>query len=119
MNKGVEKGTIFASSTTVYTMLTYETVSAALDGLQSEGYTLDFNLCHDHLHCKTQDLKLHPEDFHIDAVYRFEGETDPADAAVVYALSSEKHRVKGVLVDGYGPSATNASTEMLGRLNRF
>jgi hypothetical protein len=97
-------------------MLTYETVSAALDGLKAQGYTLDFNLCHDHLDCQVHGVQLYPEDFHIEAVYRFEGETDPADEAVVYAIASDKHAIKGVFVDGYGVSATSASSEMLAKL---
>jgi hypothetical protein len=99
-------------------MLTYDTVSAALDGLQARGYTLDFNLCHDHLHCKSEGVHLHPEDFHIEEVYRFEGDTDPADEAVVYALYSEKYKIKGTLVDGYGASASPASADMLAKLKR-
>ncbi len=99
-------------------MLAYETVSAALDGLQARGYTLDLNLCHDHLHCVAHGVQLFPEDFHIEEVYRFEGETDPADEAVVYAVYSEKHNLKGVLVDGYGASSASASAEMLAKLRR-
>ncbi len=97
----------------------YETVSAAVNGLQARGYTLNLNLQPDCLHCAENDLHLHPEDFHIDEVHRFEGETDPADAAVVYAVSSEKHGVKGVLVDGYGVSAGAVSPEILAKLQRF
>jgi hypothetical protein len=97
-------------------MHNYETVSAALDGLRDRGYTLDLNLRDDHLHCEAHNLQLHPEDFHIDEVYRFEGDTDPADEAVVYAIASEKHAVRGVFVDGYGPSAQPVSTAMLAKL---
>ncbi len=97
----------------------YETVSAAVNGLQARGYTLNLNLQTDCLHCAEHDLSLHPEDFHIDEVHRFEGETDPGDAAVVYAVSSEKYKAKGVLVDGYGISAGEISPEILAKLQRF
>ncbi len=97
----------------------YETVSAAVNGLQARGYTLNFNLMKDFLHCAEHELELYPADFHIDEVHRFEGETDPADAAVVYAISSEKHDAKGVLVDGYGVSAGAVSADILAKLHRF
>jgi hypothetical protein len=97
----------------------YETVSEALEGLKSRGYVLNFNLGPDSLHCAERPLQLHPEDFHIDELHRFEGDTDPADEAVVYAISSEKHAAKGVLVDGYGASATSSSPEILAKLARF
>ena len=100
-------------------MLTYETLSAATDALQARGYTLNFNLNGDHLHCAEHRIQLYPADFHIDEVYRFEGNTDPADEAVVYAVSSEKHQLKGVLVDGYGASADAASADIIAKLKRF
>ena len=97
----------------------YETISEAVNGLQTRGYTLNLNLETDCLHCAKHDLTLHPEDFHIDEVHRFEGETDPADAAIVYAVSSEKHKVKGVLVDGYGISSGAVSPDIMAKLKRF
>jgi hypothetical protein len=100
-------------------MTYYETVSEAITALQAKGYSLDFNLLHDHLHCAANDLQLHPDDFHIDEVYRFEGATDPGDEAVVYAISSDQHAAKGVWVDGYGTSSAAASAEILEKLRRF
>lgn len=97
----------------------YETVSAAVNGLQERGYNLNFNLEGDCLHCAENELKLYPQDFHIDEMHRFEGDTDPADEAVVYAVSSEKHHSKGILVDGYGISAGAISPEILAKLKRF
>jgi len=46
-------------------------------------------------------LRLNPEDFIIDKHYRFEGISDPDDEAVVYAISSLKQNLKGVLLNGY------------------
>jgi hypothetical protein len=100
-------------------MTYYETLSAATTGLVARGYNLDFNLNNDHLHCEAQSIQLFPEDFHIDEVHRFEGDTDPSDEAVVYAVSSEKYGIKGVLVDGYGISSGAASSEILAKLVRF
>jgi hypothetical protein len=100
-------------------MYYYETVSAAVNALQARGYTFNFNLRNDCLLCAENELLLYPADFHIDEMYRFEGDTDPADAAVVYAISAPNHDVKGVLVDGYGPSASAVAPEILAKLNRF
>lgn len=97
----------------------YETVSEAVISLQSRGYNLDLNIQTDCLHCAEHDLQLFPDDFKIDEVHRFEGATDPADEAVVYAVSSEKHKAKGVLVDGYGVSAGAISPKIMAKLQRF
>lgn len=94
-------------------MITYDTVTEAVNGLKKRGFSLDFNLkenclvCHEH--------KFNPEDFEIVEVYRFEGNTDPADEAVVYAIQS-LDGIKGVLVSGYGPSADSMSSEMAKKL---
>ena len=97
----------------------YETVSEAVNDLQTRGYKLNFNLKGNCLHCVDNELQLYPEDFHIDEVYRFEGQSDPADEAVVYAVSSDKHAARGVLVDGYGASAEAVSPEIRGKLQRY
>ncbi len=94
-------------------MYSYDTVTEAVRGLKQRGFDLDFNLkencivCHKH--------KFDPKDFEIVEVYRFEGNSDPADEAVVYAIESVEG-VKGVLVSGYGPSADTMSSEMAKKL---
>jgi len=97
-------------------MHVYDTITAALADLDSRGYQLDFNLTPDALECKEIDLRLMPEEFEIDEVYRFEGMTDPADSAVVYAISSNVGNLKGVLVDAYGAYAENVSPDLLDKL---
>ena len=94
-------------------MITYETVTEAVNGLKKRGFSLDFNLKENCLVCHED--KFNPDDFEIVEVYRFEGNTDPADEAVVYAIQSVDGR-KGVLVSGYGPSADSMSTEMAKKL---
>lgn len=94
-------------------MYTYDTVSGAINGLKERGFTLDFNLKENCLICR--ESEIHPEDFEIVEVHRFEGATDPADEAVVYAIES-KNGDKGVLVNGYGPSSDPMSDEMAKKL---
>ena len=50
-------------------------------------------------------------------VYRYEGDTDPADEASVYDIES-KSGMKGILVTGYGVSDDTFSTELLAQLRR-
>lgn len=94
-------------------MITYDTVSQAVNGLKSRGFTLDFNLAENCLICNTR--KFDVTDFEITEVYRFEGNTDPADEAVVYGIESQDG-VKGILVTGYGISAEGMSAEMARKL---
>jgi hypothetical protein len=96
-------------------MHAYDTMSEAVNDLKKRGYTLDFNLEEGKLICNKTPLALQPDEFEITEVYRFEGETDPADEAVVYAIES-RHGQKGVLVNGYGPSADALSDAMVKKL---
>jgi hypothetical protein len=95
-------------------MYSYDTVTEAIKGLRERGYTKDFNLKENCIVCHED--KFDPEDFEIEEVYRFEGNSDPADEAIVYGIIS-KTGVKGVLVNGYGPSADTMSAEMARKLN--
>ena len=95
-------------------MYVYDTVSEAINDLKKRGYTLDFNLEENCIICNHE--KFEPLDFEITEVYRFEGDSDPADEAVVYGIAS-KIGLKGVLVNGYGPSADAMSGEMARKLN--
>ena len=94
-------------------MYTYDTVTEAINGLKKRGFTLDFNLMENCLVC--QEHKLDINDFEIVEVYRFEGNTDPADEAVVYGIESADG-IKGVLVSGYGISADEMTSEMAKKL---
>ena len=95
-------------------MYTYDTVSLAVNGLKQRGYSIDFNLQEDCIYCNSTG-KLAPEEFIISEVHRFEGQSDPADEAVVYAIES-KHGEKGVLVNGFGISAEALSDDMIKKL---
>ena len=95
-------------------MYNYDTVTEAIAGLKERGYTLDFNLSQNCLVC--QDHRFEPESFEITDVYRFEGNSDPADEAVVYAIQSITG-MKGVLVNGYGISADTISSDMAKKLS--
>lgn len=89
-------------------MENYDTLSEAINGLQKRGYTSDFNLKHEHIECNALKLKLHPEDFEVDEIYRFEGMSSTDDNSVLYAIHSKKG-IKGTLVDAYGVYAENIS----------
>jgi len=93
--------------------LHYATVSVALNELRKQGYTIDFNLERNHITCENGKLK--PDDFEIVDVYRYEGNSDPADEATVYAIES-KSGLKGVFVSGYGISSDPVTDSILKKL---
>jgi hypothetical protein len=96
-------------------MYTYDTVVEAVNGLKQRGYSIDFNLEPGRLVCHQTPLSLRPDDFEISEIYRFEGNSDPDDEAIVYAIESTNGR-KGLLVTGYGISAEGVGEEMIKKL---
>lgn len=94
-------------------MISYDTISEAVNGLRGRGFVLDFNLDENCIICHSD--RFNPEDFEIVEWYRFEGNTDPSDEAVVYGIASKDGR-KGVLVSGYGISAEGMSADMAKKL---
>ena len=94
----------------------YGTLSETINALRKEGYTLDFNLKEDCVVCHKNEHQLLSDEFEIDAVYRFDGLTDPDDEAIVYAISSTKHPIKGILVIGYGVYNDEFSSSLIEKL---
>jgi hypothetical protein len=95
-------------------MYTYDTVSQAISGLKERGFSVDFNLEENCLVCNHG--KFDVNDFEIVEFYRFEGDSNPSDEAVIYGIES-LNGMKGVLVSGYGISAEGMSAEMAKKLS--
>lgn len=98
-------------------MILYESLSQSMNALRAEGYTEEFSFGKNKIIDRRTGLQIAPGDLIIDHVCRFEGNTDPADEAVLYAISSPKHGVKGLLVNGYGISSDGALSELLERIH--
>ena len=98
-------------------MENYDTVSMALNSLKERGYKKDFNIAFDKIICNETQEYLNPSEFEITEVYRFEGESNPSDEAVVYAIESKDGSLKGALVSAYGPYSESISEEMILKLS--
>jgi hypothetical protein len=92
----------------------YATVTEAIKQLKEKGFTLDLNLKENQF--LTDGQAYAADEFEIVDLYRYEGASDPADEATVYALAS-KSGLKGILVSGYGTSTDDASEETLKQLH--
>lgn len=93
----------------------YTTLTQAVEALKERGYTDELELSDDAFcHHKAP---LSPEDFTIDEYHRFEGPSDPADMSIVYAISSEKLGLKGLLVNAFGTYASTVVQRMVHHLD--
>jgi hypothetical protein len=82
-----------------------ETVADAVRLLEDDGYVGEFSLDADAVHCGSCSQVCEPTRVTISRTYRFEGNTDPADEAIVLGLECPDCGVKGILVSAYGPDA--------------
>jgi len=94
----------------------YVTLSETMNELRKEGYVEDFNLLQNCLECRNGQFKVFADEFKVDKYYRFEGASNPSDAAILYAISSDTRGLKGVLVNAYGIYSETVTDEMLEKL---
>lgn len=97
-------------------MESYDTLTEGLHQLRRQGYTADFNLRPVCLYRAALDLKLPPEGFAVDKLFRFEGDSDPADQSILYAIAAVGRDVRGVLVNAYGVYADPLTAAMEAKL---
>lgn len=93
----------------------YNTVTSAIKALREEGFTNDFNLFEDYIACG--EIALKAEDLRIKVLYRYEGNSDPADEATVYGLESGSG-LKGILVLGDEINSDAGSSRLLRKLHQ-
>ena len=94
----------------------YDNLVEAISDLQSLGYTKDFNLKESYPECAEPFYEILPKEFVVDEYYRFDGNTNPGDESVLYAISSKKYQLKGILIDAYGTYSEPRNPEMLQKL---
>lgn len=97
-------------------MKRFSTLVETLDDLTSRGFTIDFDLKSDQDGYGFQQLQLHPDDFEIVEVYRFEGLTNPDDSAVLYAIVG-KNGQKGISLNAYGLYADPVLAKLMANVN--
>lgn len=96
-------------------MESFETLSEAIQAMQTKGYHVDFNLKKALIQCKYLNKEFGRDEFHVDAFYRFEGDSNPDDSSILYAIQT-KCGIKGLLVDAYGVYSDSLTAEMIHKL---
>lgn len=69
--------------------------------LTAQGYTENFIANEEGLEAPSNNKIYRPDQVRINSFYRFEGESDPADNSILYAVETHDG-VKGLVADAYG-----------------
>ena len=94
-----------------------ETLIDVLNNLKKVGYDEDFNLKQNCFECRNGEYRIFHNEFEVDEYFRFDNDSDPADQSILYAISSEKYNLKGVLINSYGIYSEEITDEMVDKLN--
>ena len=78
------------------------TLTACVNKVVKDGYTDTFKVTEKGLYSPSKDKYIEPDEVHVVNFYRFEGESDPADMAIMYVIQTDGG-LKGTLIDAYGP----------------
>ena len=95
----------------------YDTLTEAIQDLNKEGYTEDFNLLDHGIEDQAMKVNYNPANFNIIKTYRFEGMTNPDDSSILYVIETD-NGIKGTLVDAYGAYADTMSQEMIEKMSQ-
>ena len=93
------------------------TLVGTIEELKHKGYTEEFNI-KDYKVMTSSGDEVNPEDLTIEKVYRFEGNSNPDDMAVLYAIKSSSG-IKGTFIDAFGLYADQDGekiAEILGKI---
>jgi hypothetical protein len=93
-----------------------ETLEGALRRFEAMGYGEALHVAAGGFLVGSSSERLAPESLCVVELARFEGESDPADEAVIYALSTDDGRVRGTFVAPYGASIDGDAAKVIQRL---
>src|SRR6476469_807477 len=78
-----------------------KSLTTCLNRMVTEGYTEDFTITEQGLESIHEHHNYKPEQIQVVNFFRFEGESDPADNAILYVIETNDG-IKGTLIDAYG-----------------
>ena len=78
-----------------------KSLASCLNRMTRDGYTEDFKVTEAGLEALQQGKKYQPEQVGIVNFFRFEGNSDPDDNAILYVIETDDG-TKGTLIDSYG-----------------
>ncbi len=89
------------------------TVLEITERLREDNYSDDFEIKEGKIFSKHREEAFSPDELIIEKTFRYEGDSNPDDNAIVYAITA-KNGIKGILVDSYGVYADPTLAKIIG-----
>lgn len=95
-----------------------KSLATCLNRMVSDGYTENFTISEQGLSSIEHNQVYGPDEIQVVNFYRFEGESDPADNAILYIIETNDG-VRGTLVDAYGPYSDSPVGQFMQSVTRI
>jgi len=89
-----------------------DTLVECMNVLRERGYSHSFMATKEDTILDDLKNEYKPEEVKISSFYRFEGESDPGDSSILYAIETNNGE-KGVIVNSYGPTSDTKVTKFI------
>jgi hypothetical protein len=94
------------------------TLTSCVNKVVKDGYTDSFKVTDRGLYATSTDKTYNPEQVRVINFYRFEGQSDPGDNAIMYVIETEDG-LKGTLIDAYGAYSDNTVTTFMNEVEEI
>ncbi len=93
----------------------FRTLTEAMESFRTRGYNSEYTAGEAGLILVESGVVYQPEELTIVEHHRFEGDSDPSDMAVIYAIESNDG-LKGYYIDAFGAYSDPLSADLLKRV---
>lgn len=97
---------------------TAASVTEAINLLEADGFRSDFSFSDGTVQCHACGRAHQPAQLVVRHTFRFEGDTDPGDEAIVIGVECPQCGMRGIVVSAYGPDASPEFIALLDHLER-
>ena len=93
----------------------YDTLVEATQALTKLGYTHNFSITENGMLAEGKGEGFTAEEVNLHEFHRFEGNTNPADMSIVYAVQTISGE-KGIVVDSYGVYGSEITSKFMNKV---
>lgn len=94
------------------------TLTSCVNKVVKDGYVDSFKVTQQGLYSASKDKNYQPEQVRVINFYRFEGQSDPGDNAIMYVIETEDGQ-KGTLIDAYGAYSDNSVNAFMDKVEEI